>query len=286
MKERLDVLLVQRGYFPSREKAKGAIMAGLVYVNKAISDKPGMPIKDDAEIWVKNDLCPYVGRGGLKLEKALKTFDISVDGLVCTDIGASTGGFTDCMLQNGAVKVYAIDVGYGQLDYKLRVDDRVINMEKTNVRYLDTETFEKCGFVSIDVSFISLNLVLPVAAKILTEGGSIAALVKPQFEAGREQIGKHGIVSDPKVHEEVLQKVCGYAAEAGLVPVDVSFSPMTGAKGNIEYLLHMKPAASMAAEAGAADPAEGANSPAEAAFAAISAKIPGVVEEAHKTLKK
>lgn len=250
MKERLDLLLVQKGYYPSREKAKTAIMAGLVYVNKQISDKPGTPTDVEAEIQVKNNLCPYVGRGGLKLEKALNEFALDLEGAFCADIGASTGGFTDCMLQRGARKVYAIDVGYGQLDYKLRTDERVVNMEKTNVRYLEKSAVpEDLDFISIDVSFISLNLVFPVAVTLLKENAPLVCLVKPQFEAGREQVGKHGIVKDPAVHRDVLEKVAFYAVSAGFSPEMLTFSPMTGAKGNIEYLMLLrKKSAEQAAE--------------------------------------
>ena len=240
MKERLDVLLVQNGYYPSRERAKAAIMAGIVYVDGQKSDKAGTMINTEAEIFVKENLCPYVSRGGLKLEKSMKEFGLSMTDNVCMDIGASTGGFTDCMLQNGATKVYAIDVGYGQLDYKLRIDERVVNMEKCNVRYLDTELIaEPIDFISIDVSFISLKLIFPVAAKVLADDGEIVCLVKPQFEAGREQVGKKGIVRDRKVHAEVIENVIGYAKENGLYPQGLTFSPVTGAKGNIEYLLHL-----------------------------------------------
>ncbi len=245
MKERLDVLLVQQGFYPSREKAKTSVMAGLVYVNKQISDKPGVSINTDAVIEVKDNLCPYVGRGGLKLEKALKEFEIDLNGVVAVDIGASTGGFTDCMLQHGAVKVYAIDVGYGQLDYKLRIDPRVINREKTNIRYLEIESIpEKVDFISIDVSFISVNLVFPVASELLKDTGSIVCLVKPQFEAGREQVGKHGIVREKETHLEVIRKVAEYGRHAGVSPVSPTYSPMTGAKGNIEYLLFLRKEAS------------------------------------------
>lgn len=240
LKERLDVLLVQKGFYPSREKAKGNIMAGHVFVNNQIFDKPGMSIDVDAEITVKQDNCPYVGRGGLKLEKAIHTFDLNLSNATAMDIGASTGGFTDCMLQNGATKVYAVDVGYGQLDYSLRIDPRVINMEKENIRYLDIEKIETpLDFISIDVSFISLNLVFPVAAKILSDQGDLVCLVKPQFEAGREQVGKKGIIKEKSVHMEVIEKVIQYAASCGLYPQGLTFSPMTGAKGNIEYLLHL-----------------------------------------------
>lgn len=241
LKDRLDVILVEKGFFQSREKAKSAIMAGIVYVDGQRIDKAGTAVSDTSEFFVKEDICPYVSRGGLKLEKALKEFVFQLEGAVCADIGASTGGFTDCMLQKGAVKVFAIDVGYGQLDWKLRNDERVVNMEKTNIRHLDLETVDKdIDFISIDVSFISLKLVLPVASKMLSQDGSIVCLVKPQFEAGREQVGKKGIVRDINVHKEVIRKVIGYARDNGLYPHGLTFSPVTGAKGNIEYLLHLK----------------------------------------------
>ncbi|MDD2216085.1 MAG: TlyA family RNA methyltransferase [Eubacteriales bacterium] len=238
MKERLDVLLVQKGYYPSREKAKVAIMAGLVYINRQISDKPGMTVKTDSTIHIQENPCPYVGRGGLKLEKALKEFDINPENKVVADIGASTGGFTDCMLQKGASRVYAIDVGYGQLDYKLRIDPRVINMEKTNIRHLDPSTIpELLDIITIDVSFISLNLVFPVAQKILKENGKVIALIKPQFEAGREQVGKHGVIKDKIIHNQVILKVADYGKQNGLNTMGLTYSPLTGAKGNIEYLM-------------------------------------------------
>ena len=238
MKERLDILLVQKGLCPSREKAKASIMAGIVYVDGQKSDKAGNMVDENAEIVVKSNICPYVSRGGLKLEKSMKEWDLNLENKVCMDIGASTGGFTDCMLQNGATKVYAIDVGYGQLDYKLRIDERVVNMEKCNVRYLDPETIaEPIDFISIDVSFISLKLIFPVCAKVLADNGQIVCLVKPQFEAGREQVGKKGIVRDKNVHKEVIENVIKYAEDNGFYPVGLTFSPVTGAKGNIEYLL-------------------------------------------------
>ncbi len=238
MKERLDILLVQKGLCPSREKAKASIMAGIVYVDGQKSDKAGNMVDENAEIVVKSNICPYVSRGGLKLEKSMKEWDLNLENKVCMDIGASTGGFTDCMLQNGATKVYAIDVGYGQLDYKLRIDERVVNMEKCNVRYLDPETIaEPINFISIDVSFISLKLIFPVCAKVLADNGQIVCLVKPQFEAGREQVGKKGIVRDKNVHKEVIENVIKYAEDNGFYPVGLTFSPVTGAKGNIEYLL-------------------------------------------------
>ncbi len=238
MKERLDMLLVKRGLYPSREKAKAAIMAGVVFIDGQKSDKAGNLVDTEADVFIKENLCPYVSRGGLKLEKSIREFALALQDRVCMDIGASTGGFTDCMLQNGARKVYAIDVGYGQLDWKLRSDPRVVNMEKCNVRYLDTDVItEPVDFISIDVSFISLKLIFPVAAKVLAEDGRIVCLVKPQFEAGREQVGKKGIVRDKKVHEEVIENVIGYARENGFYPCGLTFSPVTGAKGNIEYLL-------------------------------------------------
>lgn len=241
MKERLDVLLVKKGFYPSRERAKASIMAGIVYVDGQKSDKAGNMVDVNAEITVKENLCPYVSRGGLKLEKAMNLWGFPLTDCVCMDIGASTGGFTDCMLQKGARKVYAVDVGYGQLDYKLRIDNRVLNMEKCNIRYLDPQTIEDpIDFISIDVSFISLKLVFPVAARLLREEGCLVCLVKPQFEAGREQVGKKGIVRDRKVHREVIEKVAAYAEESGLKPEGLTFSPVTGAKGNIEYLMYLK----------------------------------------------
>lgn len=238
LKQRLDTLLVNKGLFPSREKAKASIMAGIVFVDGQRSDKAGNMVEEDAEIFVKENQCPYVSRGGLKLEKSMNTFDLTMDKKVCMDIGASTGGFTDCMLQNGATKVYAVDVGYGQLDYSLRKDDRVVNMEKCNIRYLDPESIDDViDFISIDVSFISLKLVFPVATKLLKEDGKLVCLVKPQFEAGREQVGKKGIVRDEKVHLEVIENVINYAMDNELYPTGLTFSPVTGAKGNIEYLL-------------------------------------------------
>lgn len=243
MKDRLDIIVTAKGLFPSREKAKTSIMAGLVYVDGLRVDKPGTPVDSSAEITVKNDICPYVSRGGLKLEKAVKSFGFSLDKVIAADIGASTGGFTDCMLKNGAYRVYAIDVGYGQLDWSLRNDSRVVNMEKCNVRYLDTEQItDKIDFVSIDVSFISLKLVFPIAAKLLSNEGSLVCLVKPQFEAGREQVGKKGIVRDAKVHREVIENVVKYGEDNGLYAHGLTYSPVTGTKGNIEYLLYMKKA--------------------------------------------
>lgn len=241
MKNRLDIILVEKNIFTSREKAKASIMAGLIYVDGQRVDKPGTPVDEDAEITVKEELCPYVSRGGLKLEKALELYDFTLEDAVAVDIGASTGGFTDCMLQKGAKKVFAIDVGYGQLDWKLRNDSRVVNMEKTNIRHLDFDTVDKdIDFISIDVSFISLKLVFPVASQLLADTGSLVCLVKPQFEAGRNQVGKKGIVRDPAVHKEVIENVKMYAENNGLYCHGLTFSPVTGTKGNIEYLMFLK----------------------------------------------
>lgn len=239
LKERLDTLLVDRGLFPSREKAKASIMAGIILVDGQVSDKAGNMTDTDSVITVKENLCPYVSRGGLKLEKSLKLWDINLSGRTCMDIGASTGGFTDCMLQKGASKVYSVDVGYGQLDYKLRNDSRVINMEKCNIRYIDADAVDPIDFISIDVSFISLKLVFPVAAKLLKPSAELVCLVKPQFEAGREQVGKKGIVRDKKVHIQVIENVVKYAIMNGLRPAGLTYSPVKGAKGNIEYLLYI-----------------------------------------------
>jgi 23S rRNA (cytidine1920-2'-O)/16S rRNA (cytidine1409-2'-O)-methyltransferase len=236
VKERIDVLLVQRGLVPSREKAQAFLMAGSVLVDGTVEWKPGTRVDVDADIALKEDPVPYVSRGGLKLAAALDAWDIDLAGVVCADIGASTGGFTDVMLKRGAARVYAIDVGYGQLDFSLRNDSRVVNLERQNVRYLPEDAVpEPCGFVSIDVSFISLKLVLPTAARICNN--RLVALVKPQFEAGRAQVGKGGIVRDPAVHAEVVAKVQGYSEENGLVCRGVMDSPITGAKGNQEFLL-------------------------------------------------
>ena len=241
MKKRLDVLLTEKGYFATREKARRAIMAGLVFIDGQRYDKPGTQVPEEKDIEVRGEECPYVSRGGYKLEKALDIFGIDVKGLVCLDIGASTGGFTDCMLQRGASRVYSVDVGYGQLDWRLRNDERVVVMEKTNFRYLEPESIlEKLDFASGDVSFISLRLMFPPASKLLKQGSYMVCLVKPQFEAGREQVGKHGIVRDPSVHREVLEKVAGYAAESGFGVVNIDWSPIKGTTGNIEFLMLLK----------------------------------------------
>ena len=235
-KKRLDVLLVERGLQESRQRAQAAIMSGEVFVAGQRVDKPGTAVAEDAEIEVKGGLA-YVSRGGLKLEKAMASFPIDLNGAVCADIGASTGGFTDCMLQNGAEKVYAVDVGYGQLAWKLRSDPRVVCLERTNARYLTTEQIpEPLDFASIDVSFISLKLIFPALYELLKEKGHVACLIKPQFEAGREKVGKKGVVRDPAVHLEVLEQFLMHAANAGFGVKDITFSPIKGPEGNIEYL--------------------------------------------------
>lgn len=241
-KERIDVLLVEQGYYESREKAKAAVMAGLVYDGTERIEKPGMKIPRTAEIRVKGAVHPYVSRGGLKLEKALKTFGIDMTGRTMLDIGSSTGGFTDCALQNGARYVYAIDVGYNQLDWSLRNDERVDVMERTNFRYMTPEDLKgpKPDFASIDVSFISLRIILPPLKALLDKPGEVAALIKPQFEAGREKVGKSGVVRDPKVHREVLTEVLTFARELGFELKGLTFSPITGGEGNIEFLAHWR----------------------------------------------
>ena len=241
MKERLDVLLVKRNLAESREKAKALIMSGIVYVNGQKEDKAGTTFDETAPIEVRGNTLKYVSRGGLKLEKAMTHFGVELKGKICMDVGASTGGFTDCMLQNGAVKVYSVDVGHGQLAWKLRNDERVVCMEKTNIRYVTHENIpDEIGFSSIDVSFISLTKVLLPVRNLLTEDGEIVCLIKPQFEAGREKVGKKGVVRDPKVHEEVIEKVRDYAMSISMEPCHLSFSPIKGPEGNIEYLLHLK----------------------------------------------
>lgn len=241
MKERLDVLLVKRGLAPSREKAKTMIMEGNVFVNNNREDKAGSTFAEDAPIEIHGNTLKYVSRGGLKLEKAMTHFSISLDGMVCMDIGASTGGFTDCMLQNGAVKVYAVDVGYGQLAWKLRTDERVINMERTNIRSVTPEALdEPIEFFSVDVSFISLHHIFPVAQAITTPDAMGVCLVKPQFEAGREKVGKNGVVRDPATHREVLHNAMGYAAANGFAVRGLDFSPVKGPEGNIEYLMFVQ----------------------------------------------
>ena len=242
MKQRLDVLVTEKGLAPSREKARLSIMEGLVYVNGQKEDKAGSLFDADSVIEVRGSALRYVSRGGLKLEKALQVFPIDLNGRVCMDIGASTGGFTDCMLQNGAAKVYSIDVGYGQLDYRLRNDARVICMEKTNFRYMKPEDLgdgERPDFASVDVSFISLSRILPPALSILKEEAEMVALIKPQFEAGKGKVGKKGVVRDPKVHQEVLEEVTAMARGLGFVILGLDHSPIRGPEGNIEYLMYL-----------------------------------------------
>lgn len=274
MKERLDVLLVKKGLASSREKAKAVIMAGSVYVDGQKEDKAGSVFDEEsAQIEVRGHVLPYVSRGGLKLEKALKVFPITLTNKICMDIGASTGGFTDCMLQNGAVKVYSVDVGYGQLDWKLRQDERVVCMEKTNFRYMTPEDIpDVLDFASVDVSFISLDKILTPAYALLREQGEMVALIKPQFEAGREKVGKKGVVRDPKVHEEVISRIVRHADEVSFEVLDLSYSPIRGPEGNIEYLIHLK------------------KNPERTVYPDIlevfEKKIKEIVEEAHQELEK
>ncbi len=237
-KERIDVLLVQQGYFPTREKAKAAIMAGIVYLESERIDKPGVKVDISKEITVKGNTHPYVGRGGLKLEKALAAFALNIEGVTMIDIGASTGGFTDCALQKGASYVYAVDVGYGQLDWKLRSDPRVIVLERTNFRYLEKNvlTVGSPNFASIDVSFISLKLIFPKLSEIFASGGHVVALIKPQFEAGKDAVGKKGIVRDPSVHKQVIEETINAAGKYHFQLQDLTYSPITGGDGNIEFL--------------------------------------------------
>lgn len=242
MKERLDVLLVRRGLAESREKAKAVIMAGCVYVNDQKEDKAGAMFDETkiSNLEVRGNTLPYVSRGGLKLAKAMKQFDISLEGKVCMDIGASTGGFTDCMLQNGAVKVYSVDVGHGQLAWKLRNDERVVCMEKTNFRYMVRDDIQDdLDFASVDVSFISLTKILGPAYNLLKTDAQMVCLIKPQFEAGKEKVGKKGVVRDPAVHVEVIEMVMDYAVSIGFEILNLDYSPIRGPEGNIEYLLHI-----------------------------------------------
>ncbi len=265
MKQRLDVMLVEQGFATSREKAKAIIMSGIVFVDGQREDKAGTTFDSEkVKLEVKGHTLKYVSRGGLKLEKAMDRFGVQLEGKVCMDVGASTGGFTDCMLQNGAVKVYSVDVGHGQLDWKLRNDERVVCMEKTNIRYVTPEDIaERPAFVSIDVSFISLTKVLGPVKELMTEDGELVCLIKPQFEAGREKVGKKGVVRDKSVHLEVIEMVMNYAESIGFKLLHLDYSPIKGPEGNIEYLLHM-------------------TKNAEAEAAALNAA--GVVEESHRDL--
>lgn len=269
MKERLDVLLVKKGLAESREKAKAIIMSGIVYVDDQKEDKAGTSFEETARIEVRGAALKYVSRGGLKLEKAMTHFGVTLEGKVCMDVGASTGGFTDCMLQNGAVRVYSVDVGHGQLAWKLRNDKRVVCMEKTNIRYVVPEDIgDRIEFVSIDVSFISLTKVLGPVKKLMAEDGQIVCLIKPQFEAGREKVGKKGVVRDKKTHLEVINMVISFAVETGFEVLNLEFSPIKGPEGNIEYLLHLK------------NHAEGER------YENVAVNPEQIVEEAHKQLDK
>lgn len=269
MKERLDLLLVKRGLAQSREKAKAVIMSGNVFVENEREDKAGTMFDESVHIEIRGKTLAYVSRGGLKLEKAMKEFGVTLEGKVCMDIGSSTGGFTDCMLQNGAVKVYAVDVGHGQLAWKLRQDERVVCMEKTNIRYVTPEDIDDViEFASVDVSFISLTKVLLPAKQLLTEDGQIACLIKPQFEAGREKVGKKGVVRDKKVHIEVIQMVIAYAVSIGFEVLNLEFSPIKGPEGNIEYLLYLQ------------------NHVDGSTWDEVPVNIDEIVEQAHKCLDK
>ena len=240
-KKRLDVLLFEKGYAQSREKARTLIMEGLVYIDNQKSDKPGTMVAEDSAIEVRSSGPKYVSRGGLKLEKAMQNFPINLEGKICMDIGASTGGFTDCMLQNGAVKVYSVDVGYGQLAWSLRNDPRVVNMERTNARNLTKEQIPDDIYLSsVDVSFISLKIILPAIRPLLEENGYVVCLIKPQFEAGRGKVGKKGVVRDKSVHREVVDSICGFALENGFSLLGLTFSPVKGPEGNIEYLAYLQ----------------------------------------------
>lgn len=268
MKERLDVLLVKRGLAQSREKAKAIIMSGNVFVDGEREDKAGSMFDDSKPIEIKGNTLAYVSRGGLKLEKAMKEFGVTLNGKICMDVGASTGGFTDCMLQNGAVKVYAVDVGHGQLAWKLRQDERVVCMERTNIRYVTTEDIpDKIEFSSIDVSFISLTKVLLPVKNLLSDNGQIACLIKPQFEAGREKVGKKGVVREKSVHEEVIHMVIDYAVSVGFEVLNLEFSPIKGPEGNIEYLLYLQ-------------------NHTEGTYEDVPVDVESIVEEAHKSLDK
>lgn len=265
---RIDVRMTELGLAPSREKARSLIMAGVVFADGRRIDKPGDLIKEGQAIEVKEDPNPFVSRGGLKLQKAMQEFELCLDGRVCMDIGSSTGGFTDCMLQHGAKRVYAIDVGYGQLDWKLRNDARVTVMERTNARNMEPAWFDTiASFASIDVSFISLKLILPALYNCLQENGEVVALVKPQFEAGRSKVGKNGVVREASTHCEVLINSATMALETGFDVLNISFSPITGPKGNIEFLLHLRRASGVGA----------------ASFD-IGAVVPNIVDSAHKSL--
>lgn len=241
MKKRLDVLVFEKGFAESREKAKAIIMAGQVYVNNQKADKAGVSYDENLPLEVRGDTQKYVSRGGYKLEKAMNSFPITLEGKITMDIGASTGGFTDCMLQNGATKVYSVDVGYGQLAWKLRNDERVVNLERTNMRYVtDEQVPDKIDFFSVDVSFISLKLILPVARGLLSENGEAVCLIKPQFEAGKENVGKNGVVRDKNIHIDVVSMIIDFCLNNGFDVLGLDYSPIKGPQGNIEYLIHIR----------------------------------------------
>ena len=253
-KIRLDQLVFELGLTESRERAKTTIMSGLVYVNGQKADKPGMQVAPDAEVEVRGNALPYVSRGGFKLEKALQVFPIDPTGKVCIDCGASTGGFTDVLLKNGAAKVYAVDVGYGQLAWSLRNDSRVISMERTNVRYITTDQIsEPLDLAVMDLSFISIELILPAIYPLLKDNADVVCLIKPQFEAGREEVGKKGVVRDSAVHQRVIERILSFVPQIGFSPVGLDFSPIRGPEGNIEYLCHLRKGAH---QAELPDPAE------------------------------
>lgn len=240
-KKRLDIAVFEKGLAESREKAKAYIMAGIVYVNDVKEERASVNIKDEDKIEIRGKTLPYVSRGGLKLEKAMKSFAINLENCICMDVGASTGGFTDCMLQNGSSKVYAIDVGYGQLAWKLRSDERVVCLERTNIRYVTHEQVpDEIDFSSIDVSFISLELVLPVVRELLKDDGTVVCLIKPQFEAGKGKVGKKGVVRDKGVHQEVIEKIINFSINNGFSVLGLDYSPVKGPEGNIEYLIYLK----------------------------------------------
>lgn len=240
-KNRLDAELLARGLVPSRERGRALIMAGVVYVGGQKALKAGQPVKSEDVIEVRENINPFVSRGGLKLQKAMQAFPIHLDGTVCIDVGASTGGFTDCMLQSGAIKVYAVDVGYGQLAWKLRTDERVVNLERTNFRHCTAEQIpDLADFASVDVSFISLKIILPVLRTFLRDDGEAVCLIKPQFEAGRENVGKKGVVRDKAVHESVVRRITQFAADSGFTVQGLTFSPIKGPEGNIEYLMYIR----------------------------------------------
>lgn len=269
MKERLDVLLVKRNLAESREKAKAVIMSGIVYVDGQKEDKAGSMFDETANVEVRGTTLKYVSRGGLKLEKAMTHLGVTLEGKICMDVGASTGGFTDCMLQNGAVKVYSVDVGHGQLAWKLRNDERVVCMEKTNIRYVTPEEIpDRIQFVSIDVSFISLTKVLGPVKALMEPDGEVVCLIKPQFEAGREKVGKRGVVREKSVHLEVIEMVASFAGSIGFEALHLEFSPIKGPEGNIEYLLHLR------------------NCTDGSTFANDTIAASEIVEKAHETLDK